>query len=164
MSTIVAGTSLGLFNGGNELGLTGAAFGQAGSRYYVNGVSGNLVVQRQDQVLVGHGQDTSLVRTYNSMGTISGFDNWYFQFEQRLESAPASDATGAKIYRIAADGFRQEFVYDTTQQFYVSTDGAGAHDTLQRVSPGVNEWTYTEGSTLTKERYKVTIQHIFPNR
>lgn len=153
MNAIVAGNGLGLFNGGvQDLGLTGGSLGQAGSRYYVNGVTGNLMIQRQDQVLVGHGQDTALVRTYNSQGQLDA-DNWYFRFEQKLVLGIDSETSLPIATRTTADGFEQVFTYDpSTNTYNASTDGAGAHDTLQQVDSGT--WLYTEGSSQNREYYE----------
>lgn len=144
MNAIVGGAGLGLFNSGmQEQGLSGASFGQANNRYYVNGTTGNLIVQRQDQVLKSHGLDTSLLRTYNSQGGLSGSDHWYFRVEQTLA------ASGSNYVRTTADGFTQTFKPGTNGQF-TSTDGQGAHDTLELIN---GYWVYTEGSSQIKEYY-----------
>lgn len=160
MNAIVGGAGLGLFNSGmQELGLSGSSFGQANNRYYVNGATGNLIVQRQDQVLKSHGLDTSLIRTYNSRGD-AGQGDWYFRFEQKLNTTGApsnlSDpASWGSIIRTTADGFKQEFDFDSeiSSEALVSATGSGAHDTLGREG---DYWVYTEGSSQTKEYYTNT--------
>ena len=73
MAAIVAGASLGLTN--SSLALLGAqgqvgsaTHGASGERVYLNSTTGNLVIQRRDELVVGVGNDIALVRTYNSQG------------------------------------------------------------------------------------------------
>src|SRR5262245_22322347 len=80
MTTVVAGTGLGLLN--TSLNVLGARTrvgqdepGRAAERVYVNSVTGNLVVQNTDEVLLGRGPDVALLRTYNSQGLLDGDNN-----------------------------------------------------------------------------------------
>ena len=46
--------------------------GRAGDQVYVNAATGNLVIQRRDEVLVGVGPGSAIARTYNSQGALTG--------------------------------------------------------------------------------------------
>ena len=67
------GVNLGLTGVLNDRGLAGQAqAGRNGQRVYVNGSTGNLVVQTQDEQLFDHGLDLGVSRTYNSQGQLEG--------------------------------------------------------------------------------------------
>ena len=71
MVAVVVNNNLGISQTSlNTLGLqTGtAAAGRSGEAVYVNAANGNLVVQRQDEILLGRGPDVGVLRTYNSQG------------------------------------------------------------------------------------------------
>ena len=73
MTAVFTSSGLGLFNSSADLlgqaGLLGnAGLGQSGEQVYVNAATGNLVIRRIDELLVGQGIDASLTRTYNSHG------------------------------------------------------------------------------------------------
>lgn len=68
MVAIVGGNSLGLTrNSASVLGANGqigsSAVGRLGSGVTVNAVTGNLVIQNQDELLTGVGIDASVMRT-----------------------------------------------------------------------------------------------------
>lgn len=153
MGAIITGQSLGLFNSSlAALGVQGAmgqaSVGQGGERVYVNASTGNLVVQGQDARQSVVGADLSALRTYNSLGNVDdgfgGDDNWRLGFLSTL-SIDGDTAT-----RVTADGATQHFTRQGGGS-YVSSDGAGAHDTL-RLTGGV--WVYQEGSSLTRSHYE----------
>ena len=91
MVAIVAGNGLGLLNTSlNILGGAGvlgqSVLGQGSSRAFVNAVSGNLVLQMQDEQLAGRGLDLYALRTYNSLGTLNDGDGdgWRWGYEQTV--------------------------------------------------------------------------------
>ncbi|MBL4761566.1 MAG: RHS repeat protein, partial [Gammaproteobacteria bacterium] len=147
---IVSGEALGLFHSSaSQLGTTGTGFGAAGDQLYVNANTGNLVIQRQDQVVKGHGVDASVVRTYNSQGNLNdSIGGQYFNFQQHVV-APGVVNTAPKV-RVTADGYEQSFTY-VSANHYVSEEGAGAHDTLNYEN---GNWVYTEGSSGLRETYE----------
>ena len=155
MSVVVSGAELGLANvriqGAQGQGIQG----QAGVGVYINATTGNLVLQQQDQILVGQGIDAGLIRTYNSQGQYAddNNDNFRFLFNQRLLGLSGSiNAAGSRITRVAGDGSESAFVYDSVLQLYVSDEGQGAHDTLF-YSDTTAEWVHTEGSSQQQEIY-----------
>ena len=73
MVAIVAGNGLGLERGsGNLLGSRGqlgsASLGGGNQLVSVNSATGNLVIQTQDEFLVGRGPDAAFASSYNSLG------------------------------------------------------------------------------------------------
>lgn len=73
MTALMFNDGLGLFNSSlNHLSgkFSGgvASLGQAGLNSYVNGATGNLMLNDRDEILAGRGIDIIAERTYNSMG------------------------------------------------------------------------------------------------
>ena len=66
MPSVISGAELGLVNSRLQSNDAQNALGEAGAGIYVNASTGNLVIQQQDQVLIGQGIDSSHIRTYNS--------------------------------------------------------------------------------------------------
>ncbi|MBU6953045.1 DUF6531 domain-containing protein, partial [Hahella sp. HN01] len=158
MVAVVSGEGLGLFGAalsGAGAGLSQAGVGQGGERVYVNAATGNLVLQRRDELLLGAGRDASLIRTYNSQGrfTDDNGDNFYFSFNQRLEfNGGTLNKAGSVITRIAGDGSRTDYRYDESRGLYVSSVGEGAHDTLEfRGGTGADAFLWTEGESGAQE-------------
>ncbi|CAM3745171.1 hypothetical protein [Parendozoicomonas haliclonae] len=151
MVAIISSSDLGLFNHNKVSGQ--ASTGQGGQQVYVNANTGNLVLRQQDEIIASLGLDTALVRTYNSQGSLTDAngDNTYFSFNQRLINLTGTvNQPGSTITRVAGDGSETLYKYDSYQQVYVSTDGAGAHDTLRFES---GQWVWQEGSTQMSETY-----------
>ena len=161
MTAIVTGASLGLNNSSLKvLGQDGEvgtpALGASGEQVYVNSTTGNLVVQRKDEILVGLGNDISVVRTYNSQGLLDGDnnDNWRIGLYKRVYNltGTAVNTAGSTITRVDGDGSELVYRYDTTLGKYTNTDGDGAFDSLSFNSTN-NLWTWSEGSTQVTEEY-----------
>ncbi|MFS2319340.1 hypothetical protein RMQ97_15515, partial [Maricaulis sp. D1M11] len=75
MVAIFTGLGSGAQNGSANLlgsaGMLGSAnFGRAGENLVVNAATGNLMLSRRDEFLVGLGPDASVSRTYNSLGAL----------------------------------------------------------------------------------------------
>ena len=169
MSAITTGTGLGQFN--TSLNTLGSAYsggnallGRPGQSdaVTVNTLTGNLIVQRQDEYISAQGLDLSLFRTYNSQGQLDGDNNdqWRLSVYRRLLGETGTRNTaGATIIRIGEDGAATVFTYNATLGVYRSTDGKGAHDTLAYSAVTLN-WTYTEGSARTTETYNSAGQLI----
>ncbi|MEH6461584.1 LamG-like jellyroll fold domain-containing protein, partial [Chitinimonas sp. JJ19] len=134
-------------------GVAGSSHGQDGSNVYVNLSNGNLVLQRRDELLVGLGLDANTVRTYNSQARWKDDNNdaWWLSGYRRLANIEGTmGQPGSSLDRIQADGSVQHFVFDVYR--YVSTDGAGAHDTLTLDQQG--NWVWTDGSSQAREVYE----------
>lgn len=158
MAAYVSGSSLGLSTGSaGVLNLTqgNAAFGRGGEQVHVNVGSGNLVLQRQDELLVGRGPDSAVLRTYNSLGLTDGDnnDNWRTGFYRQLLLSGSANTSGSKIVRVEADGAEQNYSYDTASGIYRTSDGGGASDTLS-YSAATGKWLWTDGASGTTETWQ----------
>src|SRR6266536_960477 len=146
MVAIVSGNELGLFNSSlNLLGKDGPSgqpnLGRSGERIYLNSATGNLIVQQQDEVLVGLGPDVALLRTYNSQGRLNddNADNWRLSVHKQLLALTGTvNSAGSTIRRVNEDG---------------------AHDTL-KFNALANQWTWTDGSLRNTETYNSARQLI----
>src|SRR5215475_9828072 len=163
MVAIVAGNGLGLLNTSlNILGESGvlgqSALGQGASGAFVNGATGNVILQTQDAQLSGRGLDLFALRTYNSLGapTDSDGDGWRWGYEQTVKfqgpGAPQQPGPGATVVRTDSDGHETAYTFDAARSAYVATEGSGAHDEL-RYDAGASEWVWTDGSLRVTERY-----------
>lgn len=160
MVGIVAGNSLGLsstslsvLNGGVHN--PSAAVGRGKDYAYVNSVTGNLVIQRNDDLIVGLGSDTSVLRTYNSQGQLDddNADNWRIGFYRAIKSLTGTvNTAGSSVVRVDADGAETLYRYDSIRQAYISKDGAGAYDTLT-FSDADSSWTWNDGASTSVEIY-----------
>ena len=160
MVAIVAGNGLGLFNASlNSLGGAASAgqgtLGQAGGQSFVNASTGNLVLQFTDEQLSGLGRDLLQLRTYNTQGALNDADGdgWRWGGERQVVLTGTRNTAGSTLTRTTGDG--HEAIYIWTGSQYQSTDGDGAHDTLQWVSAD-SQWLWTDGSNRTQERYDGT--------
>jgi YD repeat-containing protein len=159
MVAIVTSNGLGLFNSSSNLlgaGTGGqSGLGRLGEQLYVNGVTGNLIIQQQDDFIANTGLDIGVLRTYNSQGKLNddNADNWRIGLYRSLAPATGTKNTaGSTVTRTNADGAETVYTYDTASGVYRSTDGDGAHDTLA-YNATTKIWTWTDGSTRTTETY-----------
>src|SRR5688572_24871390 len=113
MVAIVTGSGLGLQNSSRSvLGLMGqlgnAALGRSGENVFVNAATGNLVVQRQDEFLVGLGPDLGVSRTYNSLANPlddDNNDNWLPGFSKTITNLTGTlNTVGSTVTRADWDG------------------------------------------------------------
>ncbi|MES2443088.1 MAG: LysM peptidoglycan-binding domain-containing protein [Pseudomonadota bacterium] len=134
------------------MGLLGsAAQGRGGEGVFVNAANGNLVLNRQDEFLVGLGPDVAIGRTYNSQATLSDDNNdkWRQSTDRRVFGLTGTlNTAGSTVRRVSADG--SDIVYSWQGTAYVATDGAGAYDKI--VKSG-NQWIWTDGDTQNVEKY-----------
>lgn len=161
MLNFISGHGLGLFNHQSNpvAGQTTSSNGLS-----VNLLNGNLVIQRQDELIKAGGSDFNALTTYNSQGQLANPDNYFshgFSGRVRLVSGTANTA-GSVAERLTAGGYWQRFTYNAQTARYESTEGEGAHDYLTRVSSG---WLYTEGSTSMQHYYgrQVNGEHYLSN-
>jgi YD repeat-containing protein len=163
MVAIVAGNGLGLLNTSiNTIGARGvleqSVLGQGSIRAMVNVVNGNLVLQMQDALLAGRGNDLFALRTYNSLGAPTDVDGdgWRWGYEQTVRfqgpGVPLIPGAGATVVRTDGDGHETTFTWDAARAAFIGTEGSGAHDELRYDGPAT-EWVLTDGSTRVTERY-----------
>jgi YD repeat-containing protein len=134
--------------------LGGSSIGRGGDQVFVNGLSGNLLISKQAEFLVGRGPDVAIARTYNSLGNVSddNGDNWRQSTDRRIYNLVGTVGTGgSKVTRVSGDG--SEIVYEWNGSAYHTTDGAGAYDKLTHAN-GV--WTWTDGGSQITEKYAAT--------
>ncbi|MFC4293394.1 hypothetical protein ACFOWX_13295, partial [Sphingorhabdus arenilitoris] len=170
MVSIFAGLGAGYTRGsGNIIGaagqLGGAAQGRGGDLVSVNAATGNLLISRQDEFLVGRGPDVGINRTYNSQLDAGWSDNdngdqWQQSTTRRVFGLTGTlNAAGSTIKRQAADGSVITYTWNASHQFlngatstvttgaYVTTDGDGAHDIMVRQG---NDWLWIDGASQTR--------------
>ena len=126
-----------------------------GERAFVNVATGNLALRVQDEYLASTGADIAAVRTYNSQGQLSGQATWAVgtvrQSVVLVTAAGTLGQAGSRLARTDADGATAVYNWDTGRGFYVTSDGAGADDTLELVAGGGFKWT--DGNTRLVETY-----------
>ncbi|HYD38717.1 MAG TPA: DUF6531 domain-containing protein, partial [Allosphingosinicella sp.] len=117
MVAIFTGLGAGFERGsGSTLGAMGvlgeASLGRGGEQVFLNVASGNLLISKRDEFLVGSGPDASVSRTYNSQGSFpdDNGDRWRQSTDRRLFLHGTANATGSRVHRISADG--SEIVYN----------------------------------------------------
>src|SRR5258706_1620886 len=143
MTQIIGGHNLGLQFGSytilNRNDTTGKGTLGHGEQSLVNIANGNLLLQDRDAYLPSFGQDFDLVRTYNSRGTGSG---WTFSTNVTLEAHQDSLAAGGNQtdYTITyGDGTAFDLNYDNNKKLWISSDGAGAFETLQALTKAASD-------------------------
>lgn len=159
MVGIVSGNSLGL--GSTSLAVLGrngllgtAGQGRNGEQAFVNVANGNLVLQDRDDYLVAHGVNLTALRTYNSQGKLNddNADNWSMgAYAQQVKLTGTLNAAGSTLTRTARDGSESIYTWDAARLAYVSTDGAGAYDTLKAVG---SDYVWTDGDSGLTETYE----------
>jgi YD repeat-containing protein len=158
MVAIVAGNSLGLARSsaavlGSNGTLGNASIGLLGSGVTVNAATGNLVIQNQDQVLVGRGLDLTLSRSYNSLGLLNddNGDNWRESSQRSITALTGTvNTAGSTVTRTDWDGSSAVYSWDGSEAAYVLLDGTGAADQITYSS---NVWTWTGGDSHIVETY-----------
>jgi len=158
MVAIVTGNGLGLerssgFVLGSGGSLGSAGFGRYGENVTINAATGNLVINRTDEVLIGTGSDNIVSRSYNSLGQMSddSHGTWQLNVQRRLEDLPGTPNTaGTTVKLIDWDGSDVLYTYDAGKAAYVSREGVGAYDVL-KYSTTTHEWTWTDGDSRVRE-------------
>lgn len=112
---------------------------------YVNVANGNLIIQHRDAYLPSFGADYDLVRTYNSRGVPSDAHQhddarWFFSTGMRLDVRNGSQGRHFEVEY--GDGSVFKYFWDATRGLYVSTDGAGAHETIVELSSAQDGATF----------------------
>src|SRR5579864_2928148 len=160
MVAIVAGGGLGLERTsawvlGSQGQLGQAQLGRGGDNVYVNAATGNLVVQTADEMLMGAGPNDPVARTYNSLGALSddNGDNWRESVSRQVAGLTGTvNTAGSTVTLTDWDGSDVVYSWDASRSAYVSTQGAGAYNTLT-YSAAASSWTLTNGSSQVQETY-----------
>lgn len=161
MVAIVSGNSLGLSLTSLEvLGQRGpmgnAAHGRSGEAVYVNVSNGNLVLQGQDEWLVGRGEDVQALRIYNSQGlmTDDNGDNWSLgTYSQQMKLTGTVMTAGSTLTRTGRDGSQAVFTFDASLQVYTSVAGAGGTDAIFYDASN-SRFVHKDAETLVSEHYE----------
>ncbi|WP_156915579.1 putative toxin [Caenibius tardaugens] len=144
--------SANILGGAGQLG--SALLGRAGENVAVNAATGNLVVSREDEFLVGRGPDIGISRSYNSLadtGDGDNADNWQQSTTRRIFGLTGSANTaGSTVSRLGSDGAAIVYIWDTGRNAYVTSAGSGAYDTLTFSN---DVWTWRDGDTQASESY-----------
>jgi len=157
MVAIVTGAGLGLQRDsasvvGNRGQLGSAVLGQAGLGVTVNTSNGNLILQSQDELLLGAGLDDVIVNTYNSQGTFTA-NGWQESYQRHVGTLTGTvNTAGSTITHYTADGSAVVYSYNSTKGLYVGNEAGGAYDTLA-FSASTNQWTWQDGKTRVLEVY-----------
>ena len=138
MTILIGGAPTGLLDSSQPLlgrnDQTSTATTDKGDALFVNVASGNLLYAHQDAYLPSRGDDYSLLRTYNSRGgaTAGGAFNdarWGVSSTVSLSVVRAGTSTRYQVRY--GEGSVFEYTLDAATGKYISTDGAGAYETLE---------------------------------
>lgn len=161
MVAFVTGSGLGLQNtslklmGSDQAAAGNPNTGRALEQVYVNAANGNLIIQRQDDLLVSAGIDMVSLRTYNSQGVIAADklnSGWRMSAVMSLANASAGinpNAAGSQILRTDRDGSSYLYAYNSSGAYagkYTRADDPGARDVMSYAS-GSKRWTLDEGDS-----------------
>lgn len=158
MVGVVVGSRLGLEQtSGYVLGARGqlglSTMGRAGENVFVNAATGNLILNNRDEFLVGLGTNSSISRTYNSQGQFDGDNNdgWRISATRRVSNPSGTPNTaGSTVIRTDWDGSQVVYTWNDARDVYLTTEGAGAYDSLEIVG---TEWIWTDGDSQITETY-----------
>jgi len=162
MVAVISGNGLGLGNTSlTQLGQAQggqAALGQGQVNQYLNATTGNLVLQNADEGLIFDGLSLNVLRTYNSLGQLSGSNGWSFGFNRSVGGLTGTlDSVGSTITRTGDDGSSVVYAYNATTGAYVSSDQSGATDTLS-YSATSSTWTWADSADQQQETYNAAGQ------
>ncbi|HEX8029263.1 MAG TPA: LysM peptidoglycan-binding domain-containing protein [Vicinamibacterales bacterium] len=152
MVGIVNGSGLGLnFTSYTEtMGQTGVwnqgGLGLRGTKIFINGYTGNLIVQDQDGLLATVGTDLQALRTYNSRGSFNddNGDNWIAGFVRQAMRLTGGTWGGAGSTVAVTNEDGSERLYTWVTNRYVSTTASGP-DTYLTLNAGNTLATFSDG-------------------
>jgi YD repeat-containing protein len=167
MVAIVTGAGLGLDTSskkvfaavgqaGGELG--DSSFGRYGENITVNAATGNLMIDRTDEVLIGMGPDDVIGHAYNSQTTSStdgynGFHDWQFTDARAITLASGTlGVDGSTLQRIDADGSNTTY---TCSGGVYTCNQAGSRDYRVTYNATSNTLTWTDPKNNYSETYDV---------
>ncbi|SFG52018.1 YD repeat-containing protein [Novosphingobium sp. CF614] len=158
MVSVVTGSGLGLdqasgFVLGSRGQLGSSAFGRYGEGVTVNAATGNLFVNRTDEILIGLGVDAVVSRSYNSLGLSNdeNGDNWQLGGQRRVAGLTGTvNTAGSTVTRYDWDGSSIAYTWDASKAAYVSAKVGHQDD---RITFASNVWTWTDSDSRTSETY-----------
>ncbi len=163
MTAIVTGKGLGLQRTsvdllGSRAQLGSAGLGRAPQGVTVNAGTGSLVIQTQDEILVGRGPDAMFNSTYNSLGALNNnytnldgtadADGWLLSTQRKLVLSGTANTAGSTATLTDWDGTQVVFAWNGTS--YATTDQGYSDDT---VSLAAGIFTYTEGKSRVVQTF-----------
>ena len=138
MTILIGGAPTGLLDSSQPLlgrnDQASTATTDNGDALFVNVASGNLLYAHQDVYLPSLGDDYSLLRTYNSRGNSStggAFNDARWRNSTNVAVVAVGTGTSARFQVRYGDNSVYEYMLDAATGKYVSTDGAGAYETLE---------------------------------
>src|ERR1700733_8091804 len=163
MVAVVTGSGLGLLGTSSEkvfadVGQPGGVlgnptFGRFGENVTVNASTGNLIIGRTDEVLIGEGPDDIISRGYNSQSLNQGYDSahsWQFSDSRSIVNLQGIvNHAGSSVIRIDADGSNTTYNYNGST-YTCSQAGNGEYSLSFNAT--TNKWTLTD----TKKNYSET--------
>jgi YD repeat-containing protein len=130
-ATVIAGNDFGLLDSSLAILKRGDQTNQnkVGGQQdlYINASNGNLILQQEDVYLPSLGEDFKLVRTYNSQAKLHGESNW------SLSTGVNLSFRGPLIIVEKGDGSEFDYRFDSELDLWVTTDGSGAYETVEKV-------------------------------
>src|ERR1700739_154341 len=166
MVAIVTGAGLGLdtssekvfAKGGAQGGVLGSStFGRYGENVTVNAATGNLMIERTDEVLLGMGPDDVIARAYNSQSLNHGYDSsqgWQLS-DSRCIGAVQNGTygqAGSYVERIDADGSNTTYTCNSSGVYTCSQAGNGEYT----LTYSGGTWTWTDARNNYSETYDAT--------
>ena len=159
MVAIVSGNSLGLdltSKGtlGNKGVLGDSTLGPGNEKVYVNAATGNLILQQQQDELVGPDLNIDSVLTYNSLGqaTDDNGDNFSLgKFSSQIKLTFGTvNMAGSTVMVTGFDGSQAIYTWDAANSRYTTASGGGAYDTLSYAG---STYALTDGATQQVSAY-----------
>lgn len=166
MVAIVTGSGLGLekssakvFAAAGQQGgqLGDAAFGRYGETVFVNASTGNLMIDRTDEVLIGRGPDDIISRSYNSLGANQGYltqHRWQLNDQRAIVGLTGTlNAQGSTVTRIGADGSDTVYSYDQGSNCYICKQQAGNTEYRLTYNTLTSSWMWSDAKNNLTEFY-----------
>ena len=123
---------------------------------YLNLSNGNMVIRQRDDIVASRGIDLNLVRAYNAQGAQA--HRWTFGISMSVGRLTGEfNGAGSTVVRTAGDGSQTQYTYDSARGLYVTTDGAGAYQTLA-YDAATQRWTWQAGDASRFEIYDAARQ------
>ncbi len=151
MVAVVTGTGLGLErSSGWVIGSRGMlgdpGYNRFGENVTVNAATGNLILTRTDEILLGKGVPDDIVsRNYNSLGAAGddNADNWRLNAQRSVVNFTGSyNTAGSSVTLLDWDGSDTLYTWDATASAYVCHQGGLAY---HRLTHSGTTWTWKDG-------------------